>query len=82
MSLCCEDVLKPLQVAPVMHITKKLLDHSGARSLFMNAIEKSILDPNDGVPPATFYLSVREIAPALYTHDVAGVVLVHIYCMI
>ena len=39
---------------------KTLLDNSGSRQQFVDAVQKSILDADDGVPPATFYVSVRE----------------------
>jgi hypothetical protein len=48
-SLCSDDLLKPSAVSPVMHVTKKLLDNSGSRTLFLDAVRDSITNENTGV---------------------------------
>lgn len=68
MSLCSDDLLKPHGISAVVHVTKKLMDQSGSRQVFLAALEKSITDENHGVRLSLFVLSVRELAIVLSVH--------------
>ena len=64
-SLCSDDVVTPQGIGPAMHVTKKLLDASTSRELFLDGMRESITNPRKGVPPATL-LSIFPREMVLY----------------